>query len=41
MSVTFSIDRLYEAEKKRLQDLNLTYDEYEEALKKWCAEHDY
>ncbi len=38
---TMKKDKFYEAEKRRLQELNLTYEEYEEALKKWCAEHDY
>lgn len=28
-------DEMYEAEKKKLYELNLTSQEYEEAIKKW------
>ena len=32
---------LYEEEKERLQELNLTQEQYEKALKEWCKTNNY
>lgn len=34
-------DRDYEAFKRKLQKQNLSAEEYQRAIIKWCQEHDY
>lgn len=35
------MEEKYLAEKQRLDKLNLTYEEYEKALREWCKQNNY